>query len=133
MSRVRLNGSVGLHDGGFAYSAAVAPGPLVFTAGISPLDGDGAVVAADDVAGQTRRCLEILRTVLADQDCSFADIVKLTVYVVERVHPDLVVAWQAVAAEFDAPVPPAMLMGVTGLGYADQLVELEAIAAPTLP
>ncbi|ROZ89309.1 RidA family protein [Gordonia sp. OPL2] len=130
MSRVRLNGSAGLHDGGFAYSATVAPGPLVFTAGISPLDAEGGIVAPGDVVGQTRRCLEILRIVLAEQGASFADIVKLTVYVAERLQADLVVAWQEIVATVDPPVPPAMMMGVTVLAYDDQLVEIEAIAAP---
>ncbi|MFW0783283.1 RidA family protein [Gordonia sp. CPCC 206044] len=131
MSRVRLHGSSALHDGGFAYSAAVAPGPLLFTAGISPLDADGAIVHPGDVVAQTRTCLEHLRTVLAERDASFDDVVKLTIYVAEQLQADLVVAWQTVAAEFAAPVPPAMLMGVSVLAYDGQLVEIEAIAAPS--
>ncbi|MFW0794079.1 RidA family protein [Gordonia sp. CPCC 205515] len=130
MSRVRLNGSAALHDGGYAYSATVAPGPLLFTAGISPLDAEGVIVKPGDVVGQMRRCLEILGVVLYEQGASLTDVVKLTIYVAEHLQADLYVAWQEVVAEFGAPVPPAMMLGVTVLGYDDQLVEIEAIAAP---
>lgn len=130
MSRVRLNGSATLHDGGFAYSAMVSPGPLLFTAGISPLDETGTIVKPGDVVGQTRRCLEILRVVLTEQGAGIADVIKLTIYVAEHLQADLYVAWQEVVAEFGTPMPPAMMLGVTVLGYDDQLVEIEAIAAP---
>lgn len=130
MSRIRLNGSSTLHDGGYAYSATVGPGPLLFTAGISPLDADGSIVAPGDVVAQTRRCLDNLVTVLAEQGAFLTDVVKLTIYVAEHLQADLYVAWQEVAGRFADPVPPAMLLGVTVLGYDDQLVEIEAIAAP---
>ncbi|AZG46089.1 RidA family protein [Gordonia insulae] len=130
MSRVRLNGSAALHDGGFAYSATVAPGPLLFTAGISPLDADGVVEAPGDVVAQTRKCLQNLSVVLAEQGASMADIAKLTIYVAERLQVDLSVAWDAVVAEFGSEIPPAMMLGVTVLPYDEQVVEIEAIAAP---
>lgn len=132
MSRVRLNGSSTLPDGGFPYSATVSAGPLIFTAGISPLDANGAVAASGDVVGQTRVCLANLTTVLDEQGAGLADIAKLTIYVAEQLQADLEVAWDAVVAEFEA-VPPAMLMGVTVLPYDGQLVEIEAVAAPPGP
>lgn len=131
MSRITLNGSSVLHDGGFPYSATVTAGPLLFTAGIAPLDTDGAVVAADDVVGQTRRCLENLRALLAEQGATVADLVKLTVYVAEHLQADLAVAWEAIVAELGESVPPAMMAGVTVLPYDQQVVEIEAIAAPS--
>ncbi|MAU81822.1 RidA family protein [Gordonia sp. Z-3] len=130
MARLRLNGSSTLPAAGFAYSATVTAGPLIFTAGISPLDAAGAIVPPGDVVGQTRTCLANLRSVLDDQGASMADIAKLTIYVAEQLQADLVVAWDEIVAEFGTPVPPAMMMGVTVLAYDDQLVEIEAIAAP---
>lgn len=130
MTRVRLNSSSALPDAGFAYSASVTSGPLLFTAGISPLDADGTIVAAGDVVGQTRICLENLQTILADQQASLADVAKLTVYVAEGLQADLIVAWDAVVAVFGTPVPPAIVVGVTVLPYDDQVVEIEAVAAP---
>lgn len=129
MSRVLRNPSARLPDGGFPYSATVSAGPLLFTAGVSPLDDDGAVVSPGDVVAQTRRCLTNLRTVLDEQGASFADVAKLTVYVAEHLQADLVVAWETVVAEFDGAVPAAMMMGVTVLAYDGQVVEVDAVAA----
>lgn len=43
--------------------------------------------------------------------------------------PELVAAWDVVAAHFGAHDVPSTLVGVTVLGYPDQLVEIEAVAA----
>ena len=129
MTRVRLNGSSTLPDGGFAYSATVASGPLLFTAGISPLGTDGVIVAPGDVVGQTRQCLSNLSTVLTEQGAALTDVAKLTVYVAESLQADLTVAWDTVVETFGTPVPPAIAIGVTVLPYDDQLVEIEAVAA----
>lgn len=129
MSRVLLNGSSALHDGGFSYSSTVSAGPLIFTAGISPLDASGAVVAPGDVVGQVRVCLGNLAAILGEQGAAFGDVAKLTVYVAEHLQADLYVAWEAVVAEFEA-VPPTMMMGVTVLPYDGQVVEIDAVAAP---
>ncbi len=130
MSRVALHRPAGLFDGGFSYSATVSSGPLLFTAGISPLDADGGVVAPGDALAQVRRCLVNLRTVLADQRCAFAEIAKLTVYVVVGDETALARVWEEVNAEFDSQVPPAMLLAVAALPYPGQVVEVDAIAAP---
>ena len=42
---------------------------------------------------------------------------------------DLVAAWEVIRDALAPHDPPSTLMGVTVLGYDDQLVELEAIAA----
>ena len=41
---------------------------------------------------------------------------------------DLVVAWNEVAGGFGDHNPPSTLLGVSVLGFPDQLVEVEAIA-----
>ena len=43
-------------------------------------------------------------------------------------RPDLVAAWDVVRAAFGDPDPPSTLLGVTVLGWSDQLVEVEATA-----
>ena len=129
MTRITLNGSSVLHDGGFPYSATVSAGPLLFTAGISPLDEDGVVVAANDVVGQTRRGLHNLSALLAERGATPADLAKLTIYVAEHLQADLAVAWEAVVAELGESVPPAMMVGVTVLPYDEQVVEIDAVAA----
>ena len=42
---------------------------------------------------------------------------------------DLVAAWEVVRDAFGDHDVPSTLMGVTVLGYNDQLVEIEAVAA----
>ena len=57
------------------------------------------------------------------------DVVKTTVYVASSDRSDLVAAWEVVHRHFGEHEPPSTLLGVTVLGYPDQLVEVEAVAA----
>ncbi len=112
----------------YAYAAVTDPGRMVFTAGAAPLDADGAVVAAGDVAGQARRVMANLRAALEGAGVGLDDVLKTTVYVVTSDRADLVAAWDVVRAAFGEHEAPSTLVGVTVLGYPDQLVEVEAVA-----
>lgn len=114
----------------YAY-AAIAGGParLVFTAGACPLDREGNTVAIGDYAGQARRAMENLRVALRDAGATLADVVKSTVYVASHEQADLLAAWDVVRAQFGEHDAPSTLLGVAALGYDDQLVEVEAVAA----
>jgi enamine deaminase RidA (YjgF/YER057c/UK114 family) len=57
------------------------------------------------------------------------DVVKTTVYVASNDRADLVAAGDVVRRHFGRHDAPSTLVGVTMLGYAGQLVEVEAIAA----
>jgi enamine deaminase RidA (YjgF/YER057c/UK114 family) len=112
----------------YAY-AATAPGTgLIFTAGACPLDERGDVVAPGDVAAQMRRALENLRAALEECGATLTDVLKTTVFVASDRREDLVSAWNEVAAAFADHDAPSTLLGVAVLGYADQLVEIEATA-----
>ena len=102
---------------------------LVFTAGACPLDADGATVAIGDVAGQAEQVMANLQVALRAAGAELTDVVKSTVYVATRTQDDLVAAWQVVHRWFGAHDAPSTLLGVAVLGYTDQLVEVEAIAA----
>ncbi|GIJ66674.1 RidA family protein [Virgisporangium ochraceum] len=114
----------------YAY-AAVADDVrrLVFTAGACPLDANGDTVAVGDVAGQAEQVMVNLRVALASAGVGLADVVKSTVYVATRDRDDLVTAWDVVRRHFGDHDAPSTLLGVTVLGYRDQLVEVEAVAA----
>ncbi|WP_369137635.1 RidA family protein [Modestobacter versicolor] len=117
----------------YAHAAVVAPGRTVYTAGACPLDGDGVVVAVGDVAGQARQVVANLVTALAAAGAGLPDVVRTTVYVASADRADLVAAWDVVRAAFGDHDAPSTLLGVTVLGYADQLVEVEAVAVtPTV-
>jgi enamine deaminase RidA (YjgF/YER057c/UK114 family) len=112
----------------YAY-AAVTDGPsLVFTAGACPLDEHGQVTAPGDIPAQARQALANLRTALEESGAAIHDVVKTTVYVASSDRADLVAAWNEVAAAFASHDVPSTLLGVTVLGYPDQLIEIEAIA-----
>ncbi|GAA1118110.1 RidA family protein [Nocardiopsis composta] len=113
----------------YAY-AAVATGRTVFTAGACPLDLDGSTVAPGDFEAQARRCMANLATALDAAGAALTDVVKYTVYVASSDQADLVRAWDVVRAAFGDHDAPATLLGVAVLGYDDQLVEVEAVAAP---
>jgi enamine deaminase RidA (YjgF/YER057c/UK114 family) len=112
----------------YAYAAVTDPGRMVFTAGACPLDADGATVAVGDVAGQARQVMANLVTALEGAGAELTDVLKTTVYVATTDRADLVAAWDVVRAGFGDHDAPSTLVGVTVLGYPDQLVEVEAVA-----
>lgn len=112
----------------YAYAAVTGPGRLVFTAGACPLDADGNTVAVGDVAGQARQVMANLVTALQAAGAQLNDVVKTTVFVASSRQEDLGAAWNVVRAAFGDHDAPSTLLGVTVLGYDDQLVEVEAIA-----
>jgi enamine deaminase RidA (YjgF/YER057c/UK114 family) len=102
---------------------------LVFTAGACPLDESGAIVAVGDVIAQAERVMTNLRIALQAAEADLPDVVKTTVYVASQRREDLVAAWEVVRRHFGDHDAPSTLLGVAVLGYRDQLVEVEAVAA----
>ena len=114
----------------YAYAAtAPAEARLIFLAGACPLNEDGSTAAVGDYAGQAAKAFENLRTALADAGASVDDVISTRVLVGSSRQQDLVTAWEVVRDSFGAHDVPSTLFGVTVLGYADQLVEIEAVAA----
>ncbi|MFF5720279.1 RidA family protein [Streptomyces buecherae] len=114
----------------YAYAATVpADARLIFLAGACPLNADGSTAAVGDYAGQAAKALENLRTALADAGAELTDVISTRVLVASRHQADLVTAWEVVRDGFGDHDVPSTLMGVTVLGYADQLVEIESVAA----
>jgi enamine deaminase RidA (YjgF/YER057c/UK114 family) len=114
----------------YAYAAtAPAESRLIFLAGACPLNEDGSTVAVGDYAGQAAKAFENMRTALADAGASVQDVISTRVLVASSRQEDLVAAWQVVRDSFGPHDVPSTLFGVTVLGYRDQLVEIEAVAA----
>lgn len=114
----------------YAY-AATAPkdARLIFLAGACPLNHDGSTAAVGDYAGQAAACIETLKTALAAAGATLADVISTRVLVASTRQTNLVDAWAVVHDAFGSHDVPSTLMGVTVLGYDDQLVEIEAVAA----
>lgn len=114
----------------YAYAAtAPANARLIFLAGACPLNADGSTAAVGDYAGQAAKVIENLRIALADSGASMTDVIMTRVLVASSRREDLVTAWGVVREAFGDHDAPSTLTGVTVLGYTDQLVEVEAIAA----
>ena len=130
-SAVRLIRSDVLSDvAQYAYASTVPSGTrLVFLAGACPLAPDGSTVAVGDYAGQAARCIETMQRALRAADASIQDVVSTRVLVASSRQADLVTAWDVVRDAFGTHDVPSTLLGVTVLGYDDQLVEIEAVAA----
>ena len=101
---------------------------MLFTAGACPLDVDGTVVAPGDHVGQAERAVDNLLLVLEANGARPAHLVRTTIYVVGS-RDDLVAVWDVVSGRLAPHRPPSTLLGVAVLGYADQLVEIDGIAA----
>ena len=112
----------------YAYAAEAPPGSLVFTAGACPIDAAGLVTAPGDYVRQAEHTMTNLSRALAAAGASLTDVLKTTVYVASADKGDLYNVWQVVAAAFGDHDAPSTLLGVTVLGYPDQLVEIEAVA-----
>ncbi|GAA4836161.1 RidA family protein [Garicola koreensis] len=114
----------------YAYAAtAPAEARLIFLAGSCPLTEDGATVGLGNYAAQAARCIENISTALAEAGASIEDVISTRVLVASTQQADLVTAWEVVRDAFGEHDAPSTLLGVTVLGYDDQLVEVEAVAA----
>lgn len=114
----------------YAYAAtAPAEARLIFLAGACPLNEDGSTAAIGDYAGQAAKAVENMRTALKDAGASLEDVISTRVLVASTRQEDLGTAWKVVRDAFGDHDVPSTLMGVTVLGYHDQLVEIESVAA----
>ena len=112
---------------------AVATGTrLAFIAGQVARHADGTPVGDGDLAAQVDQALRNVVTAVEASGGTFADVARLTVYVVDW-RPDKMAALgegvaRAVQATGIDPLRPITLIGVASLAEPDLLVEIEATA-----
>lgn len=114
-----------------AYShVVVASGTrIIYTAGQVSIDAHGALVGGGDLGAQTAQVMRNVGLALAAGGASYADVVKITTYVVNYKPEHRAVIGKARAAFFANGTPPAStLVGVAALAHPDWLVEIEAVA-----
>lgn len=114
----------------YAY-AATAPSEarLIFLAGSCPLNTDGSTAGIGDYAAQAAKAIENMRIALGAAGAGMENVISTRVLVASSSQDDLVSAWEVVRDAFGEHNVPSTLLGVTVLGYKDQLVEIEAVAA----
>lgn len=114
----------------YAYAAtALADVRLIFLAGSCPLAADGSTVGVGDYAAQAASCIENMKVALTAAGAGIENVISTRVLVASSSQADLVTAWEVVRDAFGDHDVPSTLLGVTVLGYDDQLVEIEAVAA----
>jgi 2-iminobutanoate/2-iminopropanoate deaminase len=118
--------ATGLSEPMSHYTDAVRAGDLVFVSGVVPVDGGGNLVGGDDVVAQARKVFENMGAVLAAAGCSFADVVKVTVFLTDvddraRINP----VRQEV---FGGARPASTLVEISRLAVPGAKVEVEAVA-----
>jgi enamine deaminase RidA (YjgF/YER057c/UK114 family) len=129
MNKITLIHSNNLATVDYAYAARVPTGmDIIFMAGACPLNKSGEVLHLNDYALQTQLCIENLEEALRECGASLKEVVYTRILVASPKQSDLVTAWNVFREYFD-DVVPSTLTGVTVLGYTNQLVEIEAVAA----
>jgi 2-iminobutanoate/2-iminopropanoate deaminase len=108
------------------YADAVVAGDTLYVSGIVPVDGSGAVVGGDDVVAQARQVFAIMQRVLAAAGARPADVVKVTIYLLDVDDRPLI---NPVRQEFFGSARPAStLVEVSRLAVPGARLEIEAIA-----
>ena len=116
----------GLNEPISHYTDAVRFGDLLFISGLAPVDEDTKLVGGDDVAAQTRQVLENMDRILGAAGASFADVLRVTVYLTDVNDRQAV---NEVRKEFFGHTRPAStLIGVSELVVPGMKIEIEAVA-----
>jgi 2-iminobutanoate/2-iminopropanoate deaminase len=107
------------------YADAVVAGDTLYVSGIVPVDAAGEVVG-EDVVAQARQVFAIMERVLAAAGAKPADVVKVTVYLLDVDDRPLI---NPVRQEFFGSARPAStLVEVSRLAVPGARLEIEAIA-----
>ena len=108
------------------YSQAVRTGQLLFVSGQVPLDPATGQIVAGDIAVQTRRVFDNLGAVLKAGGCSFADVVRTTVFLADM--NDFAAVNEVYGTYFSEPYPARATVQVARLPK-DVRVEIDVIAS----
>ena len=118
-----------LHNPAFSQVVAASGTRTIYTAGQVSIDERGGLVGPGDLAAQTAQVMLNVGLALAVAGAGYADIVKITTYVVNYRPEDRTVVGKARAPFFAGGTPPAStLVGVAALAMPEWLVEIEAVA-----
>jgi 2-iminobutanoate/2-iminopropanoate deaminase len=103
-----------------------ADGPLLFVSGVVPVDEAGRLVGGDDVVAQARQVFANMGAVLAAGGATFADVVKVTVFLTDV---DDRARINTVRQEvFGEARPASTLLEISALAVPGAKIEVEAVA-----
>ena len=123
IERFRLEGA--LPEPISHYTDAVRADGTLWVSGLLPVDATGALAGGDDPEAQAEQVLANLALVLDAAGASFADVVKVSVYV--RRMKDREAINRARSRWFGEARPASTLIEVSQLAHPSALVEIEAV------
>ena len=121
----------GLHaTPGYHHVTVVPAGRTAHLAGQCPLDVDGDLVGPGDLDAQVDQVAANTLTALRSVGAGPEHVIRTVIYVVSADQPVLAAVWQRFLASpiAEAFTTASTLVGVAQLGFAGQLVELDATA-----
>jgi 2-iminobutanoate/2-iminopropanoate deaminase len=122
---------VGGHEPISHYTDGVVCGDLVFVSGCTAADADLNIVGGDDVAAQARQVLTTIGDILSAAGSSFADVLKVTVYLTDIDDRPTI---NPVRQEFFGNARPAStLVEISRLAIPGAKVEIDAVARVSKP
>ena len=95
------------------YSQATRAGDLVFLSGQIPLDPSSGLIVEGDISAQARQAFANLRAVCEAAGGSFADIVRVGLYLTDL--SEFAAVNEVMAQVFDAPFPARSTIEVSAL------------------
>jgi 2-iminobutanoate/2-iminopropanoate deaminase len=107
------------------YNHAVRLGDLLFCSGQIPLDPATGTLVAGDIKAQAERVLDNIKAILEDQNLSFANVVKSTVFLTNMA--DFAGMNEVYARHFTADFPARSTVQVAALPKGAS-IEIEVIA-----
>ena len=107
------------------YNHAVRFGHLLFSAGQIPLDPASGNLVAGDIKAQTERVLQNIQAILEDQQLTFANVIKTTVFLTNLA--DFAAMNEVYAKYFTSDYPARSTIQVTALPKGAN-VEIEFVA-----
>jgi len=109
-----------------AYSQGWRAGDFIFVTGTGPIDPVTGKLVGDDIERQTEQTIDNIAAILAADDASLGDVVKVTVHLSDT---NLFARYNAVYAKlFAKPYPVRTTVG-SDLGHSPgMLIEIDCIA-----
>ena len=107
------------------YSQAIRAGGFVFLSGQIPLDPATSQIVSGDIQAQTERVMKNLAAVLEAAGCTFDDVVRTTIYLVDL--GDFQVVNETYGRSFPSVPPARATVQVAALPRGSR-VEIDAVA-----
>ena len=130
MSKIEKLRPSGLHNNpAYSHVVAASGARTIYLSGQVSTDEEGRIVGEGDIAAQTTQVMTNIGLALKAAGANYADIVKITTFVVGY-KPELrPIIGKARSVFFEGMDPPAStLVGVSALAAPEWLIEIEAVA-----